>query len=89
MEITKVWVLSTGCIYEGGGVRAIYSTYDKAREALLKRVEKENEVLRKCNDEDTIEGYERDWVYFTESKHNPNRFTTDVDYIEIDEMEVL
>lgn len=46
-----VFVVHSGCIYEGGGVKAIYSTHEKALTFVKKFVAKENAEKEEQNKE--------------------------------------
>lgn len=91
--MNKVWVLHSGCIYEGGGLDGLYKNYEDARTAALEKVKKENAWRDDANNEPSnVDDFgipEFDYNFSLYEEKEENRWTTEVDYIEIFEQEIL
>lgn len=70
-----VYVVESGCRFEGGGVNAIFSNLELARKYAQSLVQKENKHLIEANEN----GFDFE-LYHEES---PNTWLTSTDYIRI------
>jgi hypothetical protein len=79
--IKSVWVVSSGCIYEGGGNIGIYKTEELARTMALKTVKDKNDWSMEANEKDDFK-----FEMFVEKEHN--YWSNGIDYVVVNENEV-
>ena len=85
----KVFVLSSGCRYEGGTVESVHSTKESGRAAALKLVKKRNDTFDEYRVAEAAEG-DNYWANHPDMTEEDDGFWSDgMDYIALREMELL
>lgn len=83
MENKTVFVISSGCIYEGGGFLAVFSDYEKARARTLLSISEREYYNTEIVDYDGMAMYPP----FKEVR--PNEWENEYDYFIITEIPLL
>lgn len=86
--MSKVYAIHTGCKFEGGGVREIYSDKENAIKFALMLVEQEKEQVIKIHEEDAPNWEWKEVPVFNHDGHIVKLWQNPVDEIIIYEFEL-